>query len=102
MLGIIILIVVFVGGVSGHSYGADLQACDTLKPGHGGVLRQKTRSPYVIQTNNQYYVPCQTQPIVGRMMNCGVIGKSFLFIYFLFVVRSFRFAKLKTTWYRSC
>ena len=83
MLGQIILIVVFIGGVSCHSYGADLQACDTLKPGHGGVLRQRTPTPYVIQTNNQYYVPCQTQPMVGRMMNCGVIGKFDLFSCFL-------------------
>lgn len=80
MLEIIILVVTFVGGVSSHSYGADLQACDTMKPGHGGVLRQRTRSPYTIQTNNRFYVPCQTQPIMGRQMTCGVIGKSLLFL----------------------
>lgn len=86
MLGLNILLLMFVSYTSGHSYGADLQACDTLKPGHGGVLRQRTATPYIVETNNNYYVPCSTQPIVGRQMTCGVIGKFiYLFIYLLAV-----------------
>ena len=74
MLGILVLLVLVIGGVSGHRYGADVQACDSLKPGHGGQLRQRTRSPYLVETNSPGYVPCQTQIIPGQQMRCGVIG----------------------------
>lgn len=55
--------------VSGHRYGADPTACDTMKPGHGTSVRQTTDSPYVIDTNHQGYIPCTA----NGQVDCGVI-----------------------------
>ncbi|KAK3596834.1 hypothetical protein CHS0354_015690 [Potamilus streckersoni] len=59
--------------VTGHSTGADPQACTTLRPGHGGTTNQLTPSPYSISTNIQGYVPCTTMSLPGQAMNCGVL-----------------------------
>ncbi|KAH3719258.1 uncharacterized protein LOC127854429 [Dreissena polymorpha] len=54
---------------SGHRYGADPMACDTMKPGHGSNVRQTRHTPYIIDTNMDGYVPCDNQ----QQQNCGVL-----------------------------
>ncbi|KAL3832400.1 hypothetical protein ACJMK2_024047 [Sinanodonta woodiana] len=59
--------------VTGHSTGADPQACTTLRPGHAGTTNQLIASPYSVSTNIQGYVPCTTVPLPGQASNCGVL-----------------------------
>ena len=80
MLGVLLVIVLVIGGVKGHRYGADIQACDSMKPGHAGTFRRRTATPYIIETNQGGYVPCQRQVIPGQQMQCGVIGKLVFFL----------------------
>ena len=75
MLEFFVLGFLLVGSANGHRYGADLQACDSMKPGHGTTVRQTMATPYKIETNMAGYVPCPTVPVPGQPIRCGVIGK---------------------------
>ena len=68
------LLAVLAALTSAHRYGADPQACDTMKPGHGSTVRQTRATPYIVETHNPGYVPCSTLPLANQFPNCGVMG----------------------------